>query len=118
MTRTFACFTLCLALARPASAADPAEKQRKAIDKTFRIKCGPCHGKDGKGQTKKGIPMAMRDMASADFQKGTDEDWKKFIRDGFKRQRAGVQQQMDSFRDDLDDAQVDALIRYVRALKK
>ncbi len=110
-------FTLALSLLlATASLAD--EKADKATDKTFRIKCGQCHGKDGKGQTKKGAPMGMRDMASADFQAGSDDDWRKAIVDGFKREKDGKPQEMDGFREELDDAQVDALIRYVRALKK
>lgn len=113
-TKPLALFAL-LTLSTGARADEAADK---ATDKTFRIKCGQCHGKDGKGQTKKGGPMGMRDMASADFQAGKDEDWKKAIVDGFKRERDGKKQEMDGFREELDDAQVDALIRYVRALKK
>ena len=77
-----ACFTLSLS----AQAAD------KKIERLFGAKCGSCHGKDGKAQTEKGKKMAMRDIASEEFQKLSDADMTKAINDGLKTERAGVKQ--------------------------
>ncbi len=103
---------LALGLGLSAFAAD------KKTERTFNAKCGSCHGKDGKAQTDKGKQMKMRDMGSEEFQKATDDDMKKTITEGFKKEKDGVKQEMDSFKDELKPADIDALIKYVRAFKK
>ncbi|MBS1149175.1 MAG: cytochrome c family protein [Myxococcaceae bacterium] len=95
-----------------------AQAADKKIERLFNSKCSACHGKDGKGQTEKGKKMAVRDMASPEFQKGTDEDFKKAILEGFKAEKDGVKQEMDSFKEDLKGPDVDAMIKYMREFKK
>ncbi|MBS1153244.1 MAG: cytochrome c class [Myxococcaceae bacterium] len=95
-----------------------AEAADKKIERLFNSKCSACHGKDGKAQTEKGKKMAMRDMASAEFQKGTDEEFKKAILEGMKKEEKGVKQEMDPFKDELKGPEVDALVAYCREFKK
>ncbi len=90
----------------------------KKTERLFNAKCGSCHGKDGKAQTDKGKQMKMRDMSSEEFQKASDDDMKKTITEGFKKEKDGVKQEMDSFKDELKPAEVDALIKMVREFKK
>ena len=105
-------FAAALALPLSAQAAD------KKIERLFGSKCGSCHGKDGKAQTEKGKKMQMRDLASAEFQKGSDADFKKAILEGIKAEKGGVKQEMDGYKDDLKPEQVDALVKYMREFKK
>ena len=90
----------------------------KKVERMYGSKCGACHGKDGKAQTEKGKKMQMRDVASAEFQKSTDDEWKKVINEGVKTEKGGVKQEMDGFKDDLKPADVDALVAYMREFKK
>jgi mono/diheme cytochrome c family protein len=99
-------------LAVPAQAAD------KKIERTFNSKCGSCHGKDGKGQTEKGKKMAVRDMTTEDYQKGTDADWRKVIEDGMKKDEKGVKQEMDGYKSELKPEEIDGLIQRIREFKK
>jgi mono/diheme cytochrome c family protein len=101
-----------LFLALPAQAAD------KKVERLFNSKCGSCHGKDGKGQTEKGKKMAVRDMTSEDFLKGKDDDFKKTINDGLKKEEKGVKQEMDGYKAELKADDVDNLVKYIRELKK
>lgn len=103
---------LAVGVSAPAPAAD------KKTVRLFDSKCSACHGKDGKAQTEKGKKMAMRDAASAEFQKGTDEEFKKAILEGQKKVTNGVKQEMDPFKDELKGPEVDALILYLREFKK
>ena len=96
----------------------PAQAADKKIERLFGSKCSACHGKDGKAQTEKGKKMAMRDMASPEFQKGSDEDFKKVILEGMKKETGGVKQEMDAYKDELKPAEVDALVAYMREFKK
>ena len=109
---------LCTAFAMPvllastvAGAANPA--------RTFNAKCASCHGEDGKGKTKEGEKMKIGDMTSADWQKNlTDEQMKKAILEGVQRKKDGVDQEMKPLKDKLTPEQADALVQYVRGLKK
>jgi mono/diheme cytochrome c family protein len=90
----------------------------KKTERTFNAKCGSCHGKDGKAQTDKGKEMKMRDMGSEEFQKASDDEMKKTIADGFKKEKDGVKQEMDGFKEELKPAEIDAIIQLVRGFKK
>ena len=94
-----------------ASAAD------KKIERLWGSKCASCHGKDGKGKTEKGQKLLLRDMTTAEFQKGSDADFKKAILEGVNKEKGGVKQEMDSFKDELKPADVDALVSLIRELK-
>jgi mono/diheme cytochrome c family protein len=102
--------TLCVGLG--AAAAD------KKTERLFNAKCASCHGKDGKAQTEKGKQMKMREMGTEEFQKVTDDDIRKVLAEGFKKEKDGVKQEMDAFKDELKPADVDALVKMVREFKK
>ena len=102
----------CFSLSMNAQAAD------KKIERLYGSKCGSCHGKDGKAQTEKGKKMLMRDIASDEFQKISDDDMKKAINEGLKHDKNGVKQEMDGYKDEIKDPEVDALVKYMREFKK
>ena len=91
--------------AAPASAAPP-EKWGKY--------CAKCHGDDGKGQTKMGKVLKISDMTAAKWQsKHKDADLKKVTREGNKKIK------MPAFGPNkLTDAELDAIVKYIRSLKK
>ena len=45
-----------------------------AGQKLYTSKCAACHGPDGKGQTTVGKANKLRDLASSDVQKQSDEE--------------------------------------------
>ncbi len=98
----------CVALAGSAQAAD------KKIERLYGSKCAACHGKDGKAQTEKGKKMKVRDLASAEVQKSTDAEMKKAISEGLKTEHG----EMEGFKDDIKDPELDALVKYMREFKK
>ena len=111
--KRFALITLAaVALSFNAQAAD------KKIERLFGSKCGSCHGKDGKAQTEKGKKMAMRDVASEEFQKLSDADMTKAINDGIKKEKDGVKQEMDGYKEEIKAPEVEALVKYLREFKK
>jgi mono/diheme cytochrome c family protein len=88
-------------------------------ERSWKAKCASCHGDDGKGQTEQGKKMGMGDITTAAWQKEfTDDKIKAVVNDGFKREKNGKHQEMDSFKDKLRPDQVDALVVYIRALAK
>ncbi len=105
-----------LALALPFAAAH-AEADKKT-ERLWKAKCATCHGVDGKAQTDQGKKMGMVDMTTADWQKSlTDDQVKKAIATGLKREKGGKAQEMDPFSEKLEVAQIDTLAAYVRTLK-
>lgn len=94
-----------------ASAAD------KKLERLWGSKCASCHGKDGKGKTEKGQKLQLRDMTTAEFQKTSDADFKKAILDGVTKEKGGVKQEMDAFKDELKPGEADALVALIRELK-
>ena len=102
----------CVTFSFSAQAAD------KKIERLFGSKCGSCHGKDGKAQTEKGKKMAMRDIASEEFQKISDADMTKAINDGLKKEKDGVKQEMDGYKEEIKAPEVEALVKYIREFKK
>lgn len=91
----------------------------KKTERLWKSKCSSCHGAAGKADTKKGTEMKIRDMSTAEYQaKITDEDIRKSMLEGINRTEGGVKQEMESYQDTLKPEQIDALVAYVRALKK
>ena len=62
--------------------------------------------------------MAMRDLASEDFQKVSDADMTKAINDGRKKEKDGVKQEMDGYKEEIKAPEVEALVKYMREFKK
>jgi mono/diheme cytochrome c family protein len=101
------------ALAVMAAYADePAAPDAKT---TFETKCAICHGKDGKGATKMGTKLGLRDYTDPKIQETLkDEEMVKAIKEGIKKDD---QTKMKAFGESLSDAQIKALVDYVRSLK-
>jgi cytochrome c553 len=90
-----------------ASAADVKENWEK--------NCSKCHGPDGKGDTKMGKKVEVKDFTDAKYQASLkDEDMFKAIKAGVKD---GDKVRMKGF-EDLSDDEIKALVTYVRAFKK
>ncbi len=88
-----------------------------ATERTWKSKCGSCHGKDGKAQTEKGRKMKMDDFTQAAWQtRHTDAELRNAIVKGVKEEEGGVKKEMDGYGEDLKPEQIDALLKYVRWL--
>jgi cytochrome c6 len=77
--------------------------------------CAKCHGADGKGQTKVGKKLNVRDMTTEAYKKELD-DAKAVasLKDGIKKDGKEIKK---SYASELSDAELKALIAYVRGLK-
>jgi len=99
--------TACAAMLVSASAADVKENWTKS--------CAKCHGADGKGDTKMGKKLEIKDFTDAKVQASfKDEDMLKAIKDGVKD---GDKVRMKAA-EGLSDEEMKALVAYVRAFKK
>lgn len=81
---------------------------------TFAKDCAKCHGADGKGDTKMGKKLEVKDLTDAKVQAMKDAELTKAIKEGVK---ADDKTRMKAF-SDLSDDEVKALVAYVRSLKK
>ncbi len=78
--------------------------------------CAKCHGPDGKGKTKMGEKLGIRDYTDPKVQADLkDEDMAKAIKEGVKDKEGKTK--MKAF-PDMSADEVDALVKYVRSLKK
>jgi mono/diheme cytochrome c family protein len=110
---------LAFLVAALALAAVPAQAADKKIERLWKSKCGSCHGADGKGDTEKGRKMKIGDLSDAAWQKkATDAEIKKAINEGVKSEKDGVKKEMDGYAEDIKGEQLDALVVFVRELKK
>ena len=73
-------------------------------------KCAMCHGADGSGDTPAGKSMKARDLRSAEVQKQSAEDLEKTINNGKGK--------MPAYKGKLKEAEIDALVKYIKTLKK
>ena len=78
--------------------------------------CASCHGKDGSGSTTMGKKLGVKDYRDAKVQGAfSDGEVESAIKNGVKE---GSKEKMKSFKDKLSDADIKALVAYVRSLKK
>jgi len=78
--------------------------------------CTKCHGDTGKGDTKMGRKLDIRDISKADVQaKFTDADALKAMKEGLKDKDGKVSMKPV---EGLSEADMKALVGYVRGLKK
>jgi mono/diheme cytochrome c family protein len=78
--------------------------------------CTKCHGPDGKGKTKMGEKLAIKDYTDAKVQEALKDDaMTKAIKEGVKD---GEKTKMKGFGDVLSDDEIKALVKYVRDFKK
>ena len=77
----------------------------------YTAKCAKCHGKSGKGKTIRGKLDHARDFTEASWQNEvSDERLFNSISNG--------RHKMPAFKKSLSEAQIDALVAYVRRLKR
>ena len=76
---------------------------------TFRTKCAMCHGENG-ASSEVGKSMNVPDLRSPAVQKLPDAELAKIIADG----KGG----MPSFKSSLSEAQIHALVKYIRSLRE
>ncbi len=77
--------------------------------------CAKCHGADGKGGTKMGQKLEIKDFTDAKYQASLkDENMLKAIKEGVKD---GEKTRMKAV-EGLSDEEMKALVAYVRAFKK
>lgn len=78
--------------------------------------CASCHGTDGRGETKMGRKLKIRDMTDATYQATfTDEDAVKAMKEGVKDDKGKTQMKPI---EGLSDDDIKALVAHVRSLKK
>ena len=77
---------------------------------TFKARCAPCHGATGKGDTKMGQHLKLRDLSSADVQKQTEDELEAIIAKGKGK--------MPAYGGKLTKEQVDDVVKFIRSLKK
>ena len=95
------------AAAWQASAAEPKETWEKS--------CAKCHGPDGKGDTKMGKKLDIKDLTDAKLQISLkDEEMLKAIKEGVKD---GEKTKMKAA-EGLNDTEMKALVAFVRTFKK
>lgn len=77
--------------------------------------CSKCHGADGKGQTKMGKKLNVRDMTTEQYKKEYDQGKAlASIKDGIKKDGKEIKK---SYASDLSEAEMKALVEYVKGLK-
>jgi mono/diheme cytochrome c family protein len=106
MKRLVTVITLCILIAAPSAFAGGGS-DGAAI---YKAKCAMCHGPDGAGQTTMGKNLKLRDLRSADVQKQTDAELVKWITDGKGK--------MPAYKGKLGAGDIDALVAFIRTLKK
>jgi cytochrome c553 len=97
----------CAAMVMSVSAADVKENWEKS--------CAKCHGPDGKGDTKMGKKLEVKDFTDAKVQADMKDDAmlkaiKEGVKDGDKTRMKAVE--------GLSDEEMKALVDYVRKFKK
>ena len=78
--------------------------------------CASCHGKDGKGKTKAGRRVKVKDLTDAKIKKRfTAEESFRHLKYGMKNEKK--KQVMMSYASKLSDEEIKALVAYVRKFK-
>lgn len=78
--------------------------------------CASCHGADGKGQTKQGKKLKVKDYTDAKVQAELkDEEMVKDILEGVKGENG--KERMKSFKEELSEQDAKDLVAYIRQFK-
>lgn len=78
--------------------------------------CASCHGKDGGGSTMMGKKLGVKDYRDAKVQSAfSDAELARAVKEGVKE---GGKEKMKAFGDKLAEADIKALVAYIRAFKK
>jgi cytochrome c oxidase cbb3-type subunit 3 len=78
----------------------------------FTANCIPCHGLDGRAHTPAGRKLGAKDLTES---KLTADEIRKQVNEGHRDQRGVV---MPAFKDILKPDQIDAVIAFVKSLRK
>jgi cytochrome c oxidase cbb3-type subunit 3 len=78
----------------------------------FATNCIPCHGPDGRARTPAGRKLHAKDLTES---KLTDDEIRKQVNEGHRDERGAV---MPPFKGVLKPEQIDAVIAYVKSLRK
>jgi mono/diheme cytochrome c family protein len=76
----------------------------------FKVRCAPCHGAKGAGDSKLGQNLRVQDLASANVQKQSDDELSAIIHKGKGK--------MPAYGGKLSKDQIGDLVKYIRTLKK
>lgn len=78
--------------------------------------CASCHGKDGSGNTMMGKKLAVKDYRDAKVQAAfSDAEAERAVKEGVKE---NGKEKMKPFGGKLSDADIKALVAYIRSFKK
>jgi mono/diheme cytochrome c family protein len=77
---------------------------------TYKAKCVTCHGADGAGQTPMGKKLNLRHLGSPEVQKQTDQQLFDITAKGKGK--------MPAYAGKISDADIKALVAFMRTLKK
>jgi mono/diheme cytochrome c family protein len=77
---------------------------------TYKAKCAMCHGADGKGDTPMGKKLGLRDLASPEVQKMSDDELTGIITKGKNK--------MPAYENKMSAAQIKDVVTYIRQLAK
>jgi len=75
----------------------------------FKAKCAMCHGADGSASTGMGKSMGLKPLSSPEVQKMSDADLTALVTDGKGK--------MPAYKGKLSDADISAVVKYVKTLK-
>jgi cytochrome c553 len=90
--------------------------QAATAKENFDKNCAGCHGKDGKGDTKLGQKLEVRDYTDPKVQATLkDPEMTKAIKEGLKK---GDKTLMKPYAEKLSDDEIKALVKYMRDFKK
>ena len=76
----------------------------------FKQKCAACHGVDGKGETATGRALKVKDFASEEVRKMSDEDLSEAISKGKGK--------MPAYGKSMKPEDIKALVAYIRSMAK
>jgi cytochrome c6 len=76
----------------------------------YKQKCAACHGADGKGETPTGKALKVKDFASEEVKKMSDEDLSEAISKGKGK--------MPAYGKSLKPEDIKALVAYIRSMAK
>jgi mono/diheme cytochrome c family protein len=88
----------------------PSQARSEGGESLYKTKCVACHGADGKGETAIGKTNKLRDFASADVQKQSDDELSGVISAGKGK--------MPAYGKSLKAEQIKDLVGYIRTFKK
>lgn len=77
--------------------------------------CAKCHGADGKGQTKAGKKLNVKDYTSAKVQADMKDD--EMIKTTANGVTENGKEKMKAYKDELSEAEIKDLVAYIRKFK-